>query len=94
MLRNGRATHKSLSDTLLINKQPHTINKQNSTNMKILVALTTLNLIIHLISLPSQIENTNDVWRTILYLAMLILSVACYGVYEGKRGRSSQILRF
>lgn len=62
--------------------------------MKILVALTTLNLIIHLISLPSQIENTNDVWKTILCLAMLILSVACYGVYEGKHKDSKQILRF
>ena len=59
--------------------------------MKILVALTTLNLIIHLISLPSQIENTNDIWKTILYLAMLILSIACYGVYESKGGRSNQI---
>ena len=59
--------------------------------MKILVALTTLNLIIHLISLPSKIEDTNDIWKTILYLAMLILSIACYGVYESKGGRSNQI---
>ena len=94
MLRNGRATHKSLSDTLLINKQTHTINKQNSTNMKILVALTALNLIIHLISLPSQIENTNDVWKTILCLAIAILSYFAYSVYESKGGRSKRILRF
>ena len=58
--------------------------------MKILIALTALNLIIHLISLPSQVENTNDVWRTILYLAMVILSIACYGVYEGKRGNGKK----
>ena len=62
--------------------------------MKILVALTTLNLIIHLISLPSQIENTNDVWKTILCLAMAILSYFVYSVYEGKGGKNNQILRF
>ena len=62
--------------------------------MKILVALTTLNLIIHLISLPSKIEDTNDIWKTILCLAMAILSYFAYSVYEGKGGRSNKILRF
>ena len=57
--------------------------------MKILVALTTLNLIIHLISLPSKIEDTNDIWKTILCLAMAILSYFAYSVYEreGKGGK-------
>ena len=62
--------------------------------MKILVALTTLNLIINLISLPSKVEDTNDIWKTILCLAIAILSYAVYSVYESKGGRSNKILRF
>ena len=62
--------------------------------MKILVALTTLNLIVQLISLPSKVEDTNDIWKTILCLAIAILSYLAYSVYEGKGGKNNQILRF
>ena len=62
--------------------------------MKILVALTLINLIIKLVSLPEVVSNTSDVWSTMLALGMAVVSILAYGVYEGKHKDSKQILRF
>ena len=62
--------------------------------MKILIALTLINLIIKLVSLPEVVSNNSDVWSTILALGMAVVSILAYGVYEGKHKDSKQILRF
>lgn len=62
--------------------------------MKILIALTLLNLTIKLVSLPEIVSNTSDVWSTMLALGMAVVSILAYGVYEGKHKDSKQILRF
>ena len=62
--------------------------------MKILIALTLINLIIKLISLPEVISNTSDIWSTLLALGMAVVSILAYGVYEEKHKDSKQILRF